>query len=185
MFLPFPTLNRICQTPRTTQSGEVILMVAITSITTSCVSINQGFPLYHKNLLPQQGMSQTARCTICTHGGSHAAFPGKGFLEEMPRLVAAPRMPSTNRMYGDRWLCFKGPAAEQGIDPPATQIAYFLYSPVNTYGLAPQTVKCYRSCLASKLSHTCKGSVVHDRIISYMITSMELQQPSLIMVLPG
>ena len=53
-----------------------------------------------------------------------------GFLKEVSRLVAAPRRPSTKRMYDDRWLRFAQYAAGQGIDLfglTAAQIATFPY----------------------------------------------------------
>ena len=47
------------------------------------------------------------------------------------------------------------------------------------HGLSPQTVKGYRSCLASVLSHTDRATVLQDRIISDMASSMELERPRL------
>ena len=63
-------------------------------------------------------------------------------------------------MACNRLLCFAAWAAEQEIDPlcpTAVQIASFLFSLFKTHGLAPQTVKGYRSGLASVLS--CTGKV--------------------------
>ena len=85
-----------------------------------------------------------------------------------------PRRPSTNRMYDNRWL-----------GPTAAQIAAFLYCLFDTHGLSPQTIKGYRSCLASVPS--CKGNasaVQAKTILSDMITSMELQRPRMTPVLP-
>ena len=57
-------------------------------------------------------------------------FKAKGFSEEY-RLISAPRKPSANRRYDDRWLRFAGWGAKQGIDlldPSGAQIAFFLHS---------------------------------------------------------
>ena len=47
-----------------------------------------------------------------------------------------------------------------------------------------QTIKGYRSCLASVLSHTGRAVEVQAKTISDMIMSMELQRPRLTLVLP-
>ena len=110
-----------------------------------------------------------------------------GFTKEVSRLAAAPRRPSTNRMYNNTWLCFAYWAAGRGFDPfgPTTaQIAAFLYYLLDTHGLSPQTMKGYRSCLASILSGTGKAAAVQAKTISDMITSMELQRPRITPVLP-
>ena len=89
-------------------------------------------------------------------------------------------------MYGDSWLHLAHWTAEQGIDPlgpTAAQTATFLYFLFDTHGLSPQTVKGYRSCLASILGRTGRAAV-QDRIISDMISSVELQRPRLTPILP-
>ena len=51
-----------------------------------------------------------------------------GFSDEVSRLAAAPKRPSTNRKCDDRWLRFARWAAGQGfdpLDPSAAQIAFF------------------------------------------------------------
>ena len=120
------------------------------------------------------------------HGGSHAALLSSR-KEEVFRLAAAPRKPSTNHMYDDRWLCFAYWAAGQGfnlLSPTAAQIAPFLYSLFDTHGLSPQMIKGYRTFLASVLNRTGKAKVVQNRTISDMILSMELQRPRIMPVLP-
>ena len=90
-------------------------------------------------------------------------------------------------MYDDRWLRFTNWATGQGIDllgPIAAQIATFLYYLFDTYRLSPQTIKGYRSCLASVLSCTGKAAAIQAKTISDMITSMELQRPRMTPVLP-
>ena len=52
-------------------------------------------------------------------------FQAAEFSEEVSRLAAAPRRPSTICMCDDRWLHFSNWAAEQGIDllgPTAAQV---------------------------------------------------------------
>ena len=71
-------------------------------------------------------------------------YQATGFSKEVSRFVAAPKTPSTNRMYDDRWLCFAHWAAGQGNDPLgpiAVQIAAFLGYLFDTHGLSPQTIK--------------------------------------------
>ena len=82
-------------------------------------------------------------------------------------------------MYDDRWLCFAHWPAGQGIDrlgPTAAQMATFLYYLFDTHGRSPQTIKGYRPCLASVLSHTGNAAVVQAKTISHMITSVEVQR---------
>ena len=59
-------------------------------------------------------------------------YKAAGFSDEVSRLAAAPKRPSTNRMYDDQWLRFAPWAAGQGfdpLDPTAAQIAsFFVYS---------------------------------------------------------
>ena len=116
-------------------------------------------------------------------------YQAAGFLKEVSRLAAAPRRPSTNRMYDDRWLrlnAFANWATGQGFDQlglTAAQIAPFLYDLFDTHGLSPQTIKGYRSRLTSVLSCTGKEAAVLAKIISDMIMSLELQRPRLTPVL--
>ena len=107
-------------------------------------------------------------------------YKAAGFSDEASRLAAAPRRPSTNCMYNDRWLRFARWAAGQGFDPlvpTAAQIASFLFTLFDTHGLSPQTVKGHRTCLGSVLNRT-------GKTISDMIASMELQRPRVMPVLP-
>ena len=114
-------------------------------------------------------------------------YKAAGFSDEVSRLAAAPRRPSTNRMYGDRWRRFTRWAAGQGfdpLDPTAAQVASFVFDLFDTHGLSPRTVKGYRTCIGSVLSRTGRARVVLHRTISDMIASMELQRPRTTPVLP-
>ena len=71
-------------------------------------------------------------------------YQAAGFSREVSKFAAAPtcRRPSTNmtnRLYDDRWLCFTTWATGRGFD---------------------QTIKGYRSCLASVLSRTGRAAEV-------------------------
>ena len=82
-------------------------------------------------------------------------YKAAGFSDEVSRLTAAPRRPSTNPMYDDRWFRFARWAAGQGfdlLDPTAAQIASFLFALFDTRGLSLQTMKGYRTCLGSVLN---------------------------------
>ena len=114
-------------------------------------------------------------------------YKAAGFSDEVSRLAAAPRRPSTYRMYDDRWRRFTRWAAGQGfdpLDPTAAQIASFLFDLFDTHSLSPQTIKGYRTCIGSVLNRTGRAKVVLHRTISDMIASMELQRPRTMPVLP-
>ena len=114
-------------------------------------------------------------------------YKAAGFSDEVSRLAAAPRRPSTNRMYDDRWSHFARWAAGQGfdpLDPTAAQIASFLFDLFDPHGLSPQTIKGYRTCIGSVLNRTGNARVVLHRTIFDMIASMELQRPRITPVLP-
>ena len=68
-------------------------------------------------------------------------YQAAGFSREVSKFAAAPtcRRPTTNRMYDVRWLRFTTWATGRGFD---------------------QTIKGYRSCLASVLSHTGRAAEV-------------------------
>ena len=100
-----------------------------------------------------------------------------GFSKEVSKLAAAPRKPSTNRMYEDRCLRYANWPTGQGFDPlhpTAAQIAAFLYDLFDTHDLSPQTIKGYRSCLASALNRTGMAAAAQTKTISDMIMSVEL-----------
>ena len=104
-------------------------------------------------------------------------YKAAGFSYEDSRLAVAPSRPSTNRMYDDRWLLFTRWAA-------AAQIASFIYLLFDTHGLSPQTIKGYRTCLGSVLGQTVKAKVILHKTISDIITSIELQRPRIMPILP-
>ena len=114
-------------------------------------------------------------------------YKAAGFSDEVSRVAATPRRPSTNCMYNDRWLCFTHWPARKGFDPlspRAAEIAAFLYSLFDTHGLSPQTVKGYRNCLGLVLNQTGKAKVVQHKTTSDMISSMELQRTRVTPFLP-
>ena len=71
-------------------------------------------------------------------------------------------------------------ATGQGFDPlgpTAAQIAALLYELFDTHGLSLQTIKEYRSCLATVLNRTGRTAAVLAKTISDVIMSMESQRP--------
>ena len=96
-------------------------------------------------------------------------YQAAGFLKEVSKLTAAPRKPSTNKMYDDRWLRFTNWATRKGFDSPgptAAQIASFLYELFDTRGLLLQTIKGYMSWSASVLSRIGKAAAVQAKNMS-------------------
>ena len=90
-------------------------------------------------------------------------------------------------MNDDRSLPVTGWAAEQGIDflgPTAAQAAPSFSS---THDLTPQTVKDYRSFLHQSLDILAMELwclIMSDRIMSDMLSSMDLEIPRVTAVLP-
>ena len=62
-------------------------------------------------------------------------YQAAGFSKEVPRLTTAPRRPSTNKLYDDRWLRFAHWATP--LVPTAAQKAALLYDRFDTQGLSP------------------------------------------------
>ena len=161
MFPLFPLLNQVIQKLRTNQTGEVILIAPPGG------HHNRGFHIYYV-------------CGWTTHPSFHTA-------ETCCHNRDMSRIPSTNRMYDGRWLRFANWATGNGVDPlcpTAAKKAAFLYELFDTRGLSPQTIKGYRFCLATVLSHTGKAAAVQAKTISDMSMSMELQRPRFTSVLP-
>ena len=105
-------------------------------------------------------------------------YQAAGFLREVSRLAAAPRRES--RRQGG-YASLTGPQGKDLIRLVPQLLKYDLF---DTHGLSPQTIKGYRSCLASFLSRTGMAAAVQAKTISDMIMSMELQRPRLTPVLP-
>ena len=77
-----------------------------------------------------RGSSCTASSTFARMETRMQHYQAAGFSEAVSRLAAAPRRPSTNRMYDNTWFRFAHWAAGQGIDslgPTAAQIATSLF----------------------------------------------------------
>ena len=148
MFPPFLLLNKVIQKLRTTQTGEVILIAPwwpsqpwFPHLLRLSVDNLLRFFQYPETFCHNRAISQAASHTICTHEGSYAALPSSRISREVSKFAAAPtcRRPSTNRMYDDRWLRFTTWAKGRGFD---------------------QTIKGYRSCLASVLCRTGRAAEV-------------------------
>ena len=171
------------------RSPLVAVSVVVSTSTTSLCGTPSSSPLPSGSSVPA-GSEVHLRWKVVPSARMEALmrhYKAAGFSDEVSRLAAAPRRPSANRMYDDRWLRFARWAAGQGfdpLDPTAAQIASFLFDLFETHGLSPQTIKGYRTCLCSVLNPTGKARVVLHRTISDMIASMELQRPRITPVLP-
>ena len=190
MFPPFPLLNKVIQKLRSTQEAEVILVaktVMVSTPTSSLCGPPTVLPLPLRSSVTPGSEIHLGRKVVPSARMEAIVrhYKAAGFSDEVSRLAAAPRRPSTNRMYDDQWLRFTRWATGQGFDPlnpSAAQIAS-LYSLFDT-GLSPQTFKGYRTCLGSVHNHTGKAKVVLHRTISDMLALMELQRPRVTPVLP-
>ena len=159
---PLMAISSVVFTPTTSVCGQP----SILSITPR-PTVTRGI------CLEQQVMPSACMEALVHH------YQAARFSKEVSRLTTAPRRPSTNQMYDDRWLRFTHWASGHGIDPlgpTAGQIATFLYDLFDTHGLSPQTIKGYRSCLASVLNRTGKAAAVQAETISDMITSKEFAE---------
>ena len=132
---PMVTITNLVSTPASTLCGSS----SVLSIPATGTEVHLG-----RKVVPSARMDAVMQHYIAS-----------GFSEEVSRFAAVPRRPSTNRMYDDQWLCFTHWAAGQEFDllsPTAAQITTFLYSLFDTHGLSPQSIKGYRTCLASVLN---------------------------------
>ena len=139
------------------RSPLVAVSVVVSTSTTSLCGTPSSSPLPSGSSVPA-GPEVHLRRKVVPSARMEALMrhdKAAGFSDEVSRLVAAPRRPSTNRMYDDRWLRFAQWAAGQGfdpLDPTAAQIASFLFALFDTHGLSPQTIMGYRTCLGSVLN---------------------------------
>ena len=169
-------------------SPLVAVSVVVSTSTTSLCGTPSSSPLPSGSSVPA-GSEVHLRRKVVPSARMEALmrhYKAAGFSDKVSRLAAAPRRPSTNRMYDDRWRRFARWAAGQGfdpLDPTAPQIASFLFDLFDAHGLSPQTIKGYRICIGSVLNRTGKARVVLHRTISDMIASMELQRPRITPVL--
>ena len=149
MFPPFPLLNKVIQKLRSTQVAEVILVAPwwpshswFPHLLRLFVEHPLVFP-YRRDLLSQQDqkyISDGKSYHLHVWMALMRHYKAAGFSDEVSRLAAAPRRPSTNRMYDDRWRRFTRWAAGQGfdpLDPTAAQIASFLFDLFDTHGQSP------------------------------------------------
>jgi hypothetical protein len=111
-----------------------------------------------------------------------------GFSAEVASIAAAPRRSSTNRLYDSRWRIFTTWAEEQGInpfDPTAPQLARFLHHLCTVKGLDPQTVKGYRTTLASVLNPLGVSDAINSPVLSQLLKGLEIAQPRQSPVIPS
>ena len=136
----FSLLNKVIQKLRSTQAAERILIAPwwpkqswFPHLLRLCVDHPPVLSLPPRSSVPAgsevclgQKVVPSARMEAFIR-----KYKAAGLSDEVSRLAAAPRRPSTNRMYDDRWLPFARWAAGQGfdpLDPTAAQIASFLFT---------------------------------------------------------
>jgi hypothetical protein len=104
----------------------------------------------------------------------------EGFSAEVASVAAAPRRASTGRLYDGRWRTFVQWAEGQGIDPltpTAPQLALFLHHLRSDRDLDPQTVKGYRTSLASVLLPLGMSDAINSPVLSQLLKGMEITKP--------
>ena len=80
--------------------------------------LGQDTPSVIQGARPDVRMEQTAHSTQRYGTLPYMRhYKAAGFSDEVSRLAAAPRRPSTNRLYDDRWRRLTRWAAGQGVDP--------------------------------------------------------------------
>ena len=127
-------------------SPLVAVSVVVSTSTTSLCGTPSSSPLPSGSSVPA-GSEVHLRRKVIPSARMEALmrhYKAAGFSDEVSRLAAAPRRPSTNRMYDDRWRRFARWAARQGfdpLDPTAAQIASFLFDLFDAHGLSPQTIR--------------------------------------------
>ena len=117
MFPPFPLFSKVIQKLRASQDGKTNLLAPWWPSQPWFTILVCGPLSHHSISLRSAVTSRMESRTTCTHGGSHAALQAAGFSGEVSRLATAPRRPSTNCMYDNRWPRFAHWATGQGIGP--------------------------------------------------------------------
>ena len=98
-------------------SPLVAVSVVVSTSTTSLCGTPSGSPLPSGSSVPA-GPEVHLRRKVVPSACMEALmrhYKAAGFSDEVSRLAAAPRRPSTNRMYNDRWRRFTRRAAGQGF----------------------------------------------------------------------
>jgi hypothetical protein len=111
-----------------------------------------------------------------------------GFSAEVASIAAKPRRASTNRLYDGRWRIFTSWAEDNGINPfnpTAPQIATFLHYLRSIKDLDPQTIKGYRTTLASVLIPLGVSDSINSPVISQLLKGMEIEHPRKSPVIPA
>ena len=130
MFPSFPLLSKVIQKLRMTQEGEMILIAPwwlsklwFPHLLRLCVDHPQFF-LYSRDLLSQQGYVSSGKSYHLHAWRLSCCTTKQQDFQERSQLATAPRRPSTNRNYDDRWLLFVNWATGQGypLGPTAAQI---------------------------------------------------------------
>ena len=134
MFPPFPLLSHSEAQDHSEGRGDthsplVAISTVVSTLTTSVcgpstlLSLPPSCAATIEICLEQQVVPSACIEALMQH------YQAAGFSREVSKLVAAPRRPSSNRRYNDRWLRFANWVTGKGFDPlgpTAAQIAAFL-----------------------------------------------------------
>ena len=103
----------------------------------------------------------------------------RGFSAEAAKYIAAPTRPSTAKSYDGKWQKWADWAEARNLDPcqaPVTEVAEFLLD-LFKQGLAPQTIKGYKTSLSSVFKKIGRGHIINDQALSSMMQSFTIQKP--------
>ena len=120
--------------------------MAITTVVSTSTPSECGPPSHHS--VPPLPTVTTGVCLgqqVVTYARMEALmqhFKAAGSSEDVSRLAAAPKRPSTDCMTTSRCASLTGPQDKEFLPGPTTaQIAAFLYYLFETHGLSPQLSK--------------------------------------------
>ena len=111
------------------RSPLVAVLTVVPTLTTSLCGTPADSPIPSRSSVPA-GPEVHLRWKVIPSARMEALmrhYKAAGFSDKVSRLAAAPRRPTTNRMYDDRWCRFTRRAAGQGVDPlnpTAAQVAF-------------------------------------------------------------
>lgn len=113
---------------------------------------------------------------------------GAGHLEEAARRMACPQAGSTKRIYDSRWSIFGEWCDTWELDPfeaTVPQVAAFLLFLFHELERSMQTIKGFRTAIASGLIGAGKEDIGKNRELSRLITSLTRERPVTRNPVPG
>ena len=171
-------------------NSPLVAITTVVSISTMSVCVDHPlfFP-YCRDLLSQQGyVSDGKSYHLHAWRLSCSTIKQQDFQKrslDSPQLLKGPLQSECMTTGGFASLTMPQDKELIRLVPQLLKyIAAFLYDLFDTHSLSPQTIKGYRSFLASVLTRTGNAAAIQAKTISDMITSMELQIPRMTPVLP-